>query len=88
MGSDVEASEWRLFIVFVGAPPAGRVVDRLPASEHRIDSFEVRGREVYWLVRGRFSDSRFSGTLLERTLGMPATVRGAPTVVKIAAKHG
>jgi uncharacterized protein (DUF1697 family) len=60
----------------------------LPASADTFDSFEVRDRQVYWLVRGRYSDSRFSGALLEKTLGMPATVRGAPTVRQIAAKLG
>ena len=54
-----------------------------------LDALEVRDRQVHWLVRGRYSsDSRLSGALLEKTLGMPATVRGAPTVRQIAAKLG
>lgn len=85
-GLEVEASGWRLFIVFVGTSPEAEGADRLPASADAFDSFEVRDRQVYWLVRGRYSDSRFSGALLEKTLGMPATVRGAPTVRQIAAK--
>jgi uncharacterized protein (DUF1697 family) len=74
--------------VFVATPPAPELVDRLLAASGATDDFEVRGREVYWLVRGRFSDSKFSGALLERILGMPATVRGAPTVRQIAARYG
>jgi hypothetical protein len=35
---------------------------------------------VLWLVRGRFSDSALSGPALERTLGVPTTVRNATTV--------
>ena len=86
-GLDVDASGWRLFVVFVGKRPGHELVERLRALSSGIDEFEVRGREVYWLVHGRYSDSKFSGALLERTLGMPATVRGAPTVWKIAAKY-
>ena len=82
----VEASDSQLFIVFLGAPPAAGLVDRLHASSGGIDAFEIRGRELYWLVSGRYSDSKFSGTLLEKLLEMPATVRGAPTVRQIAAK--
>jgi uncharacterized protein (DUF1697 family) len=86
-GLDVDSSGWRLFVVFVGTPPAPQLIDRLMALSSGIDEFEVRGREVYWLVRGHYSDSKLSGALLERTLGMPATVRGAPTVRKIAANY-
>ena len=86
-GVEVEGPERRLFIAFVGSPPDEELVDRLIALGSGLDSFEVHGREVYWMVRGRFSDSRFSGALLERTLGMPATVRGAQTVRKIAARY-
>ena len=86
-GLDVDGSGWRLFVVFTRTPPAPELVDRLMALSSGIDEFEVRGREVYWLVRGHFSDSKLSGALLERTLGMPATVRGTPTVRKIAAKY-
>jgi uncharacterized protein (DUF1697 family) len=85
-GVDVEGAGWRLFIVFVGTPPPAAAVDRLLEASGGFDSFEVRDRQVYWLVRGRYSDSRFSGAVLEKTLGMPATVRGAPTVRQIAAK--
>ncbi len=87
-GFDLEGTDSRLFIVFVATPPAPELVDRLLAASGATDDFEVRGREVYWLVRGRFSDSKFSGALLERILGMPATVRGAPTVRQIAARYG
>jgi uncharacterized protein (DUF1697 family) len=55
---DVEAKGWRLFIVFLGRPLGAEQTDRLTAVDSDLDAFEVRGREVYWLVRGRYSDSR------------------------------
>jgi hypothetical protein len=48
----------------------------------------VHDRHVLWLVRGRFSNSSLSGPSLERTLGLPATIRNATTVRKIAQKFG
>ena len=50
------------------------------------DDFHVHEREVYWLCRKKLSESTFSGALLEKTLGMPATIRNATTVKKLAAK--
>jgi len=85
-GLDVESRGWRLFIVLVGSRPKPETAARLTALSSELDAFEVRNREIYWLVRGRYGDSKFSGALLERTLEMPATVRGAPTVRKIAAR--
>jgi len=52
-----------------------------------IDDFHIYGREVYWLCRKKFSESEFSGALLEKTLGMPATLRNSTTVKKIASKY-
>jgi uncharacterized protein (DUF1697 family) len=49
-----------------------------------VDDLRIRGREVYWLCRGRSSDSRIYGGGLERALGQPATLRNATTVRKIA----
>jgi uncharacterized protein (DUF1697 family) len=51
------------------------------------DEFHVNGRELYWLRSGNFSDSRITGALLEKTLGMPATVRSLTTIRKLAAKY-
>ena len=51
------------------------------------DDFTVHGREIYYLVRTRLSESRFSGAVLERTLGQPATMRNVSTVKKLAEKY-
>jgi uncharacterized protein (DUF1697 family) len=50
------------------------------------DDFHVHGREVYWLRRPPASASAFSGAVLERGLGRPATLRNVTTVRKMAAK--
>jgi len=75
-----------LYVGFLsGAPPAA-ASNRLRDCATATDDFRVIGREVYWRLRTRFSDSPFSGARLEKTLGMPTTLRNVTTVRRIAAK--
>ena len=75
-----------LYVGFLSGEPAAGPVQALRASATAVDDFRVVGREVYWLCRTGFSKSLFSGARLERTLGMPTTIRNVTTVRKIAAK--
>jgi hypothetical protein len=52
------------------------------------DTFAVVEREAFWLRRGGIGTSKFSSGFLEKTLGMPATLRGLPTITRMVAKHG
>ncbi len=76
-----------LYIAFLSDPPSGEAQQRLMAFRSEVDDFRVHGREVYWLCRKKMSESAFPGTLLEKTIGMPATMRNATTVKKLAAKY-
>jgi uncharacterized protein (DUF1697 family) len=76
-----------LYVAFLPAPPSEEAQEGLLAFRSKVDDFHVRGREVYWLCRKKLSESAFSGALLEKTLGMPATMRNATTVRKLAAKY-
>ncbi len=76
----------RLYIGFLSGAPAAAAVRALKASATATDAFRVVGREVYWCCRTSFADSPFSGGRLEKTLGMPTTLRNVTTVRKIAAK--
>lgn len=76
-----------LYVGFLPESPAPAAVRALRACGTDLEAFQVRGREAYWLLRGKFSDSRFSGARLEKILGMPATLRNVTTVSKLAAKY-
>jgi hypothetical protein len=52
----------------------------------KTDVFEVRGREIYWLRRGKQGGALFSTVPLEKILGRAFTVRGADAIKKIASK--
>jgi uncharacterized protein (DUF1697 family) len=84
---EVSANDASLYVAFLQIEPAPESVEKLMGSRTDTDDFVVHGREVYWLCRTRFSESSFSGALLEKTLKLPATIRNATTVRKLAAKH-
>ncbi|MDQ2807500.1 MAG: DUF1697 domain-containing protein [Chloroflexota bacterium] len=76
-----------LYIAFLAAPPTEAAAGKLLAARNPVDDFQIYDGEIYWLCRGRFSDSLFSGPRLEKMLGQPATVRNSTTVQKMAAKY-
>lgn len=86
---DQAGSEGRnVYVAFLGRKPTREAVERMTALATDDDAFTVVDREVYWSRRGGIGTSKFSGGLLEKTLGMPATLRGLPTLKKIGAKFG
>jgi uncharacterized protein (DUF1697 family) len=76
-----------LYVAFLPGVPSEPARKALMTFRSEIDDFRVEGREVYWLCRGKMMDSRFSGALLEKTVGMPATARNITTVRKLAEKY-
>jgi uncharacterized protein (DUF1697 family) len=76
-----------LMVAFLRAPPSDEGLRKLQAYRTDEDDFRVQQREVYWLRRGKISESTFSGALLEKALGSAATMRNSTTVRKLAAKY-
>ena len=83
--AELDAPGVTLSIAFLGRPPEAKAKLRLLELRSPVNDFCVRGREIYWLCRTRTTDSGFSGALLEKAVGMPATLRNATTVRRIAA---
>ncbi|HMN26867.1 MAG TPA: DUF1697 domain-containing protein [Caldilineaceae bacterium] len=77
-----------LYVAFVAEPPGAAAQAKLHRLANEIDAFQVHGSEIYWLRRNPTIPSTFSGALLEKTLGQPATVRNITTVRRLAAKYG
>jgi uncharacterized protein (DUF1697 family) len=85
--SDLNAAGHTLYIGFMADTPSDSAKANLRSLATKVDDFNVDGREVYWLCRSKFSESQISGALLAKTLGMPATLRNATTVKKLAGKY-
>lgn len=84
-GTD-ETKDGSVYIAFLRSTPTKAAAETLTGHEGKVDEFRIRGREIYWLCRERFSDSKFSGKQFEKILGQPTTVRNSTTVRKLAAK--
>lgn len=76
-----------IYIAFLAEKPSDEAKKKLLSLATATDEFHVFEREFYWLARKKFSETVFSGALLEKTLGMPATLRNSTTVRKIATKY-
>ena len=85
--AEPESEGHSLYIAFLPALPSPEAQQKLLAFRTEIDDFHTHEREVYWLARKKMSESPFSGALLEKTLGLPATMRNSTTVKKLAAKY-
>lgn len=77
----------QVYVVFVARSPGPEVERKMKSLASEIDDFHINGREVYWLYRRRAGESKFYGALLEKSLGMQATVRNSNTIRKLAAKY-
>lgn len=77
-----------LSVAFLKRQPGARVAERLHGMRTDYDDLLVHGRELYWLARGRMSDSKVWRTPMEKVLDGPATSRNVTTVRKLAAKLG
>ena len=84
---ELSAAGNTLYIGFLTASPSDAAKQKLLALNLKLNDFHLHGRELYWLLRTKFSDSEFSGARLEKTLGMPVTLRNSTTVKKLAAKY-
>ena len=86
--AELNAPGHSLYIGFLTASPSDAAKQKLLALGLKMDDFHLHEREVYWLCRyTKVSDSEFSGARLEKTLGLPATLRNSTTVKKLAAKY-
>lgn len=77
----------RVYIAFLKDKPGAETSAKLKSLRNDTDDFHIREREVYWLCRATFSESTFSGSLMEKTLKQQTTIRNTTTVTKLAAKY-
>jgi uncharacterized protein (DUF1697 family) len=84
-GAGAPAAGHTMHVGFLKAEPGAEARRRVEALATDYDALCVHGRELYWLCRGRSSDSTITNARLERALGAPATFRSVTTVRKLAA---
>lgn len=85
--ADMDADGTSLYVLFLREAPRAGLQEDLTALRTPVDELHLDGREIYWLVRGKITDSAVPGALLGRTIGMPATARNITTVRRLAKKY-
>jgi uncharacterized protein (DUF1697 family) len=75
-----------LYVAFVRDTPSKGAARKLHALANDYNDYRVRGREVFWLMRASYIEASKTAADIEKTLGMPATVRNTTTVRRMAAK--
>jgi uncharacterized protein (DUF1697 family) len=85
--AELDAEGNTLYIAFVANPPGDEAQQNLLSFTTEVDAFHVNDSDVYWLRRSKIGESKFSGARLEKALDMPATLRNARTVKKLAARY-
>ena len=76
-----------LFIGFLSAKPASEAAKKLMSLASEIDGFHLNQRELYWLYRRKNGESKFYGPILEKTVGVKATLRNANTIKRLVKKY-
>ena len=76
-----------LYIGFMASPPGDDAKKRLATFRSPYNDFHVHGREMYWLIRGKLTDSTVTGAKLEKALATSLTLRNVTTIRRLAALH-
>lgn len=88
-GPEDPRPEDSVYVMFTEEPVEDTVRAALEALASDTDRFEFRGREVYWLIRGKLSESPlFGGHVTKAMRGAAHTMRNITSVRKLVAKHG
>jgi len=85
--SEMKLESNLMYVGFLLATPASGAEKKLALLTTKVDDFHLKRREVYWLRRRELGESQCSGAVLEKALGMPATLRNITTIRRIAAKY-
>jgi len=84
-----EPSASSLYVILLGAPPGDDLRSTLSGLGSEMDEFRFSGREIYWLIQGRLSDSPLFGSGLEKAIrGVPTTTRNITTIRRLVTKLG
>ncbi len=84
---EVEATGHTLHVGFLRDAPGEAAGRKLLSLRTAMDDFRVHGHELYWLCRGKVTDSLVSWPVVAKTIATPSTMRNATTVRKLAALY-
>ncbi len=82
------STEQSVYVIFLREAADVEFRRSLEGLSSETDRFEFAGREAYWLIRGKLSESPLFGMDLTKvTGGAPTTMRNMTTVRRLVAKY-
>ena len=85
--SAADASPESIYVIFLREAPSREMREVLAGLESEMDEFRFSGREIYWLIQGKLSESPLFGQGLEKALrGERNTARNITTLRRLVAK--
>jgi uncharacterized protein (DUF1697 family) len=75
-----------LYILFLRSAPSAAEARSIVDCGTDVDTFAVRGRELYWLRRTNLSDANHPPPPFEKHLNQSGTLRNSTTVRRMAAR--
>lgn len=85
--ADVATAGHTLHVGFLRHAPDAVLTKHLHGLNTSYDTFGVGAREMYWLCRGRFSDSTVKWPAAEKAMKLDVTMRSLTTVRKLTEKY-
>ena len=86
--SEPAPTDQSVYVIFLREPADVELRQGLEGLSTDTDRFEFAGREAYWLVRGKLSESSLFGMgLTKMTGGVLTTMRNMTTIRKLVAKY-
>ena len=77
------AEDDKYYVVFLKESPAKDLQKALLAFNNEVDTFYIKGKDLYWLCRKGKGESIVSSSFFEKKLKVPATNRNWNTVNKV-----
>jgi uncharacterized protein (DUF1697 family) len=85
--ADVGVADYTIHVGFLRRAPDAALAKHLHTLNSSYDTFGVGAREMYWLCRGRSSDSLVKWPAVEKALKLEVTMRNLTTVRKLIEKY-
>ncbi len=86
--SEPAPTDQSVYVIFLREPADVELRQRLEGLSTDTDRFEFAGREAYWLIRGKLSESPLFGKDLTKPAGgMPTTMRNMNTIRRLVARY-
>jgi uncharacterized protein (DUF1697 family) len=82
-----EEAGHRIHVGFLRNAPSSESARKLASLCGPMDEFKLIGRELFWLCRGKTTDSLVGWPVVAKSVGVDSTMRNVTTIQKLSSLH-